>query len=235
MHEGHRRRMMKRLAGDADLLQDHELFEILLFSAVPRRNTNPIAHNLLSAFGSVEGVFHASYEQLLTVDGVGPETASFLKCVAIVYERMRFSNSKFPKSFNYSDFAPFLTERYRNELREILEIFVVDSSEHIISSTHFTSGQFDNVAVNINDFTHFITTHRPHGIIVAHNHPSSSCTNSADDDEFTAKTAIICSVHNVKFFDHMIVGNDGVYSYFLSKHLESIKNKCNVNEILKEK
>ena len=49
MHEGHRQRMYERLSR-ADGLQDHELLEILLFSAVPRKNTNPIAHELLSAF-----------------------------------------------------------------------------------------------------------------------------------------------------------------------------------------
>ena len=66
MHEGHRQRMLQRL-GDAKHLQDHELLEILLFNAIPRKNTNPLAHELLSAFGSLEGVLRAVYEELLRV------------------------------------------------------------------------------------------------------------------------------------------------------------------------
>ena len=72
----------------ADGLQDHELLEILLFSAVPRKNTNPIAHELLSAFSTLEGVFRADMEELLSVKGVGKETAAYLKCVGALYARM---------------------------------------------------------------------------------------------------------------------------------------------------
>ena len=75
MHEGHRKRMLTRLE-QGGALQDHELLEILLFNAVPRKNTNPLAHELLAAFSSLEGVLGAGTEELMSVKGVGPETAA---------------------------------------------------------------------------------------------------------------------------------------------------------------
>ena len=71
MHEGHRKRMLSRAESDVAGMNDHELLEIVLFRTIPRQNTNPLAHELISAFGSLEGVFRASFEQLLAVKGVG--------------------------------------------------------------------------------------------------------------------------------------------------------------------
>ena len=62
MHEGHRQRMLQRLKNAQDL-QDHELLEILLYNAVPRKNTNPTAHELLSAFPSLSEMFRAGFEE----------------------------------------------------------------------------------------------------------------------------------------------------------------------------
>ena len=71
MHEGHRKRMLERLAQGGENLQEHELLEILLFNAIPRKNTNEIAHNLLNAFGNIDGVFGAEFSQLSEIEGVG--------------------------------------------------------------------------------------------------------------------------------------------------------------------
>ena len=235
MHEGHRKRMLKRLESSADSLQDHELFEILLYLEVPRKNTNPLAHRLLSSFGSIDGVFHATYEQLLQVEGVGPETAAFLRCNAILNERMRFNEDYFPKKFNFENYAPFLKERFDGVTREVVEVFALDSSEHVISCKRFTSGSIDKASVDVNDLALLISTHRPHGIVLAHNHPNAPCKSSSADDGFTARVAMLCSVQNIQLFDHMIVGNDGVYSYFLSRDLDAFKSAFHIETMMKEK
>ena len=80
MHEGHRQRMYDKLKND-DGLFDHELLEILLFNALPRKNTNPIAHELLDTFGSLAGVLAADTEKLKAVNGVGENVALYLKCI----------------------------------------------------------------------------------------------------------------------------------------------------------
>ena len=59
MHEGHRERMRDRLFTDPDQISDHELLEILLYYCIIRKNTNPVAHDLLDAFCDLQGVFSA--------------------------------------------------------------------------------------------------------------------------------------------------------------------------------
>ena len=58
---------------------DHEILELFLFDAVPRRNTNPMAHALLDRFGSLLGVFAADKAELMKIPGVGEGVVSYIK------------------------------------------------------------------------------------------------------------------------------------------------------------
>ncbi|MEG2273811.1 MAG: hypothetical protein RSC44_00605, partial [Clostridia bacterium] len=79
VHDGHRDRMRKRIVdGGIDCLQSHEILEYILFSFVPRKDTNVIAHALISEFGSLAAVFNADAERLEKVEGVSPNAALFL-------------------------------------------------------------------------------------------------------------------------------------------------------------
>ena len=61
IHAGHRDRLRNEFLGhqDATKMPEHKLLEMLLFYAIPQRDTNPIAHELLTRFGSFSAVFEA--------------------------------------------------------------------------------------------------------------------------------------------------------------------------------
>ena len=80
MHEGHRQRLYQKLK-DGDNLFEHELLEMLLFNAYPRKNTNTVAHELLKRFPSISAVLAAGYDELISVPGVGEQVALYLMCV----------------------------------------------------------------------------------------------------------------------------------------------------------
>ena len=83
LHAGHREKMREKYArAGADAFLPHELLEMLLFHAVPYRDTNPTAHLLLSRFGSLSGVLSASREDLCTVPGIGEYAADLIRSVA---------------------------------------------------------------------------------------------------------------------------------------------------------
>ena len=82
VHGGHRSRMKEKMMHFGDqIFDDHELLEMLLYQAIPMRDTNPIAHRLLATFGSLEGVFQATKEELVLVDGVKEKTAELILSV----------------------------------------------------------------------------------------------------------------------------------------------------------
>ena len=74
-HEGHRQRLKNRFLQEGlENFEKHNVLEILLFYAIPQRDTNDIAHELLNTFGSLKGVFEADYTELLKVKGVKENT-----------------------------------------------------------------------------------------------------------------------------------------------------------------
>lgn len=82
LHSGHRGRMRQRfLQNGLESFADHEVLELLLFYAIPRRDVNPTAHMLLERFGSLPGVLDAPREELCAIPGVGPKVARFLTLI----------------------------------------------------------------------------------------------------------------------------------------------------------
>lgn len=226
MHEGHRQRMFARLRENADGLQDHELLEILLFYAIPRVNTNPLAHTLISAFGSLENVLNAPPEKLLEVDGVGEGTATFLSALSNTFSRIGKKEDGTPKVFNVRSFSEFLGSRFEGCNEEAVEIFCLDKSHRVRFTKRFTSFMPDKVTIPPDEVGHLIATQRPHSVVVAHNHPDASSNPSAADDAFTARMQLLCLMHGATLDDHIIVGKGEPFSYFLSGRLDVIKDSC---------
>ena len=85
LHAGHRQRLKKRFdAVGLKGFEEHTLLELLLFYAIPQKDTNALAHELIRRFGSLDGVLQASMAQLMQVNGVGENAARMLKVVAAV-------------------------------------------------------------------------------------------------------------------------------------------------------
>ena len=83
IHSGHREKMRKRFIHDKGFenFEDHQILELLLFYANTRSDTNPLAHELIDAFGSLKGVLEARPEQLMQVKGIGEKQAVLISMV----------------------------------------------------------------------------------------------------------------------------------------------------------
>lgn len=235
MHEGHRKRILERLYGDGENLQDHELLEILLFNAIPRKNTNPVAHALIDAFGSLEGVFSAEIDQLKEVDGVGQSVAEYLKCIGLLFSRVSKSEHVPLSATNLQEFSNILKKRYEDRSTEVVDLFFLDSKCTVKSTYSFNSGDSGKVDVDTGDLNRVLGQHRSEGLVVAHNHPSGICNPSATDDSFTAQLYLLCSANHITLRDHVIVGKNGSYSYFLTGKLETIRHDFNIQKLIAEK
>ena len=90
IHSGHRERIREQYkTHGADAFLDHQFLELLLTYAIPRRDTNELAHQLLARFGSLEGVVTAEIAQLMLVDGIGESAAVFLRMQGDLFRRLR--------------------------------------------------------------------------------------------------------------------------------------------------
>ena len=232
MHEGHRQRMLERLESAEGSLQEHELLEILLFNAIPRKNTNELAHRLLSAFGSLRAVLGAEMAELKAVPGVGESTAAYLRIIGIFYARAQLKEPELPSAFSFAAFRPFLIERFEGAREEYVELYSLDGKDSVKNVRRFSSEKSFQASVDPKEISRFLVEARPAAMVAVHNHITGPATPSREDDDFTAQLEILCSMHNVSLRDHIICSPEGVYSYFLSGKLNELSARYSIGNVL---
>ena len=95
IHDGHREKMRRRfLNSGLESFADHEALELLLYYAIPRRDTNPIAHALMERYGSLSAVLSAPVEDLKKVEGIGESGAVLLRLVPQLYRKARLAEAE---------------------------------------------------------------------------------------------------------------------------------------------
>ena len=133
MHEGHRDRMRKRLLSADKSLTDCELLEIFLYDCIGRKNTNPVAHDLLDSFNDLRGVFSATPRLLCMVAGIGPQTAEHIWLYGRLLERAGgIAAKERPNLRNYERVRAFVSSRFRAAQRERAEIYLLDDSGNLL-------------------------------------------------------------------------------------------------------
>lgn len=218
--------MYEKLNNGDDLF-DHEVLEILLYSACPRVNTNPLAHALLERFGSIAEIFGADIEELKAVQGVGESVAKYLKTVGLCVERTgRIGNC--PTLKTWGDCRRFIHLRLNAKSEEFIELYFVNKSYRVIRIYSSTSNEKSRASARFDEIARNISIARPHGIIIAHNHVDGSASPSEYDDDFTKTVQFICNMNSVKLIDHIIyLSRDELFSYKNSGRLDKIKSACN--------
>lgn len=235
VHEGHRKRMHEKLASGG-LVLEHERLEMLLFNAYPRKNTNPIAHNLLNAFGSIRGVLEADIEELTAIEGVGESVALYLKCVAACVKPAYSADGAEIFLKNYGDFKEFTSKRLRAKTEEVLEIYLLDKSGKVKYIFSRSNGDVHGVAVKREEISAVVASVKPYGILIAHNHLTGDSRPSEKDDKFTSEMCVLCNLSGIILFDHCIYAADNnVFSYFSEGKIDELKAKYSINSIISGK
>lgn len=233
MHEGHRQRLLGKLK-QGDNLYEHELLEILLFNAYPRKDVNPVAHALLSRFASIREVLNADFDELTAVEGVGENTALYLMCLG---KCLTFTNGcdSFAVIRNTADLKQFVSARFRGKSSEVFELYLMDRNGRVKRVCSYTNNDACRVDVKPEEVMKLISVYRPYAVYIAHNHVNCPARPSREDDELTKHIQLICSINGVRLYDHCIYVSDGdIYSYYLTNRIDEIIDKYNVGSIIKD-
>lgn len=213
-HNGHRVRVREKiLAGGLKGFQPHEILEFLLFHTVPQKDTNPMAHNLISVFGSFENVLEASPEELMEKGGLSTNSAvliSSLRDIFAHYEKAK--NSKKPVNTTakmIEIFRPFFVTQTSERL--IAAFF--DSGLRLKSIKEFGSGQENGFRFSTKDVLREAITFNAYSVVIAHNHPVSTALPSKEDINTTSELKNQLEYFDIKLLDHLIYGTDGVFSF----------------------
>ena len=235
-NEGHRTRLRERFMKEgAGSFQNHEVLELLLFGSVARKDTNKLAHNLLSKFGGFAGVLNASPEQLMEIKGVGEVTACNIALLKEVFHRYKKDEHSKSQIKGLASIIKYVRSVISESFYERMLVVYVDGTTTYMQEEEFTSN--DTRRVNV-DYKRIISTAmriNAEGVALFHCHSDGACEPSQDDMRYTEKLYFALATMNVALLEHMIFNNQGEYYSFHSKGvMQQFADKYNATIINNE-
>jgi DNA repair protein RadC len=208
---GHRARLRKRLVdGGIDALGDHEVIELLLMGAVPRRDMKPLARALIQRFGSLAGVLNADPQTLARHPGMGEATAAALRIVAVAARRMaRQVVHEQPVLGSWQALIDYLTIDMAHLTRERVRVLYLNTRNMLIHDDHLGDGSIDEATIHPREVIHKAMDLGASAVILVHNHPSGSPEPSRADIQITQRIAEAGRLLNITVHDHVIIGRQG--------------------------
>ncbi|WP_431283851.1 RadC family protein [Humitalea sp. 24SJ18S-53] len=207
--DGHRDRMRGRLlTSGPDSLQDYEMLEMLLFLAIPRRDTKPIAKALLARFGSFAAVMAAEPRHLKEADHVGDSAVAALKLVqGAALRMMREEVRAQPVLNNWQRLIDYLSAALARETVEQFRILFLDAKNRLLADEAQARGTVNHTPVYPREVVKRALEVQATALILVHNHPSGDPTPSRADIEMTAEIKSAAAVLGIVVHDHLIIGN----------------------------
>ncbi len=213
VHSGHRSRVRKKfLDNGIDSFETHEVLELLLFYAVPMKNTSVLAHKLLDAFGSISAVFDAPFDALISV-GLTESQAVMLKLIPDItrlYIDDKHNNSS--KIVDYDKVGEKIVTKFIGRENENVLLMLVDAKGKEIFCGIVSKGSLNDATFPIRRIVDFALRYNAKSAIIAHNHPSGLALPSRDDVEATVNLKNALELIGVRLLDHFIVADNDCVS-----------------------
>ena len=211
---GHRARLRRKFGkGGEQALLEHEMLELLLTFAIPRRDTKPLAWALIKKFGSLNGVLDASEQELSEVEGIGANSALLIHVVRATMRKYYLEHIKARKEIKTpQSVVDFCRASLQCESNEVFEIIYLTSRSTVIDVERITIGTIDRASISPRKIVESALKKKAAALIFVHNHPSGEPSPSREDIELTEAFTKIASSLGIAVMDHIIVGRGKFFS-----------------------
>ena len=220
--QGHRERIKEKfLKNGIDGFAEYEILELLLTYCIPRKDTKPIAKELLNKFKSLDNVFKADFDKLSAVDGLGKNSIAFLKLIgdlpSIIYKdelkNKKLVDKETLKISNKDILLKYLRNKIGYEEIEKFYVLYLSSSNEVIEFEENSVGTLDRSSVYPREIYKKIINLNAKSIILAHNHPSDNITPSKCDIELTNEIAKGLKNFGALLIEHIIITKNAYFSF----------------------
>ena len=199
---------MKKRFLEGGRLSDHELLEMLLGYAIPRKNTNDIAHRLLAHFENIDGVLTADERDLAAVLGMGESSALLLKLI----ERIRGTTECDRSDGIYLDYAEamgaYAVEVLAGNDRESVWAALLTSHMRVTDCVCVSGGGYFGVEVDTSRLLASPWLLKSSSVVLFHNHPNGDLAASEEDLEFSARVAELLALSGITVVENVIVSGE---------------------------
>ena len=214
-HAGHRQRIKDKYkkSGIGGWL-DYEVLELVLSYAIARKDTKPIAKELMNQFKTFKGVLDANSKELESVSGISEHTTLFLKLlkdIAVLY----LENGLHSKDLLSSPEVVFdyLKASLKGCVDEEFKTLFLNGRNQLIAVETFQAGTVNRSVVYPRKIVEQSLYHHAVGIIIAHNHPAGTLTPSKEDCAVTKAIKDALKTVDISLLDHVIIGGNDYFSF----------------------
>lgn len=213
--KAHRQRLRQRFTeGGAAAVPDYELLEMVLYRAIRRGDTKPLAKRLLKAFGDLNHVLAAPPARLKDVQGVGDAVVFELKLIEAIGHRMaRAKVLKKPILSSWDALLDYCQSAMAHRDLEQFRILFLDRKNVLIADEEQQTGTVDHVPVYPREVVKRALELNASALILVHNHPSGDPTPSQADVDMTYAIRDAADVLNIVIHDHLVIGKSATLSF----------------------
>lgn len=195
-------------------LSDAELLAIFLRVGVKGKSAVALARELLTTFGSLNGVFSANLKQISDVSGMGESKYCQLQAIFELSRRALNEDLQAGSLLNAPDkVRDYLTLTLMPLKHEVFMVLFLDAQNQVISHERLFEGTLTQTAVYSREVVKKVIQHHAAAVILAHNHPGGTLTPSQADIDITHKLQQALALIDVRVLDHLIVAGNQMYSF----------------------
>ena len=214
IHEGHRQRLKDRFRKEGlDGFTDIQTLELLLFFAIPRRDTNPIAHELLERFGTLHQVLEAPAHELEKVEGIGEQASTLISLIRQLVRSYSVSHASVEKILNTtSKCGEYVKPFFLGKRDETVYILCLDAKCKVLGCREVGKGSVNSASLSVRKIVEMALALNASSVVLAHNHPSGLAIPSNEDVVTTRRVAMALNTVGIFMADHIIVADDDFVS-----------------------
>ena len=214
IHDGHRQRLKDRFRQEGlDKFDEIQVLELLLFYAIPQRDTNPLAHRLLEHFGSLAQVLEAPAEELEKVSGVGANVATLLSLTTALARYYMVSRGNQTAVLTSTEMCgDYLLPYFVGRRNETVFLLCLDAKCKVLGCKEVGEGSVNSASVPIRRIVEMALSMNATSVVLAHNHPSGLAIPSGEDVQTTRRLAAALDTVDITLADHIVVADDDYVS-----------------------
>ena len=204
----------KLLEQGVEVLSDAELLAIFLRVGVTGKSAVDLARELLTTFGSLNGIFNANLLELTQVNGIGTSKYAQLQAIfemsrRALNEEMR-SQDVFKSPQQVSDYLRLKLGALTNE---VFMVLFLGAQNQLLTSEIMFTGTLMQTSVYPREVVKRAMHHNAGAVIFAHNHPSGIAQQSNADELLTKQLKEALALVDVRVLDHIIVAGNQTLSF----------------------
>ncbi len=205
----------KLLIHGAEILSNSELLAILISKGTRNKSAIELAKDILVlGKNNLQELGKLSVKELMRIKGIG-EAKAITIAAALEMGRRRQTTEALEKKtlITSGDIADFIQSKIKDNRREVFGVLFLNRANKINHFEVISEGGITGTVADPRIILKKALEEDAVNIVLCHNHPSGSLKPSRADKELTQKIKEAAMYFDIRVLDHIIVSDQGYYSF----------------------